>query len=82
MSEIKVFTATGCATCMKVKDYLTKAGIEFTECNVIESRESAEELKRLGYSTVPVTICGDTCILGFDCKRLNELIASCELAAV
>lgn len=81
MAEIKVFTATGCANCMQVKDYLRKAGLEFTECNVVESREAAEELKKLGYISVPVTICGDMTILGFDCARLDKLIASCLQAA-
>lgn len=81
MIELKVFTATGCANCMQVKDYLKKAGLEFIECNVVESREAAEELKKLGYTSVPVVICGERTILGFDRAKLDELIASCLQAA-
>ncbi|HHT9120778.1 MAG TPA: glutaredoxin family protein [Candidatus Hypogeohydataceae bacterium YC41] len=81
MEEIKVFTATGCSNCMAVKDYLRKAGIEFCECNVVESREAAEELKRLGYFSVPVVICGDKIIVGFNKAKLDELIAYCTQMA-
>lgn len=75
MTEIKVFTATGCGNCMQVKNYLKKAGIEFIECNVVESKEAVEELKKLGYTSVPVTVCGDKTILGFDRAKLDKLIA-------
>ncbi|MDO8137591.1 MAG: glutaredoxin family protein [Candidatus Brocadiales bacterium] len=82
MTELKVFTTTGCANCMQVKDYLKKAGIEFTECNIAESPEAAEELKRLGALSVPLIVCGDTIIHGFDRARLDELIACLTAAAV
>lgn len=76
MTEIKVFTSTGCANCMQVKDYLKKTGIKFTECNIVEKREAMEELKKLGAMSVPVIVCGDKVIYGFDRAKLDELIAS------
>lgn len=82
MTEIKVYTTTGCGNCMQVKDYLKKAGLEFEELNILENKEAAEELKRLGYTSVPVTICGDICILGFNRAELDKLIESCKMAAV
>jgi glutaredoxin-like protein NrdH len=82
MAEIKVFTATGCGNCMQVKDYLKKAGLEFTELNIVESKEAAEELKKLGFMSVPVVICGDKTILGFNKAKLDELITAClQMAA-
>lgn len=45
------------------------------ECNVVESKEAAEELRKLGYTSVPVTVCGDKTILGFDRAKLDKLIA-------
>lgn len=75
MTEVKVFTTTGCGSCAQVKEYLKKANIEFTECNIMESREAAEELKKLGALSVPCVVAGDMIIHGFDRAKLDELIA-------
>lgn len=77
MNEIKVFTATDCTNCLRVKDYLKKAGIEFTEHNVTESREAAEELNGMGYISVPVVTCGGKAVSGFYPPKLDELLTFC-----
>ncbi|MFQ5862851.1 MAG: glutaredoxin family protein [Candidatus Brocadiales bacterium] len=74
MTEVKVFTSPGCATCQQVKEYLKKADIEFIECNILEE-EAAEELKKLGALSVPCVVAGDMIIRGFDRPKLDELIA-------
>lgn len=74
MTEIKVFTSPGCSACAQVKEYLRKADIEYTECNILE-QEAAEELKELGAISVPCVVAGDMIIRGFDKPKLDELIA-------
>ncbi len=75
MTEVKVYTISGCENCEKVKEYLKAAGLEFTECNIWESETAAEELRRLGPMNVPCVVAGSMVIRGFDKARLDQLIA-------
>lgn len=76
MTEIKVYTITGCNNCEKVKEYLKAADLEFTECNIWESEAAAEELRKLsGTLNVPCVVAGNMIIRGFDKAELDSLIA-------
>ncbi len=75
MTEVKLYTITGCETCEKVKSYLKEAGLEFTECDIWKSECAAEELRALGILNVPCVVAGGMIIKGFDKAKLDELIA-------
>ena len=82
MTEIKVYTITGCDNCEKVKEHLKAAGLEFTECNIWESEKAAEELRQLGPLNVPCVVAGDMIVRGFDKAELDKLIACLTAGAV
>ncbi len=59
-----------------MKAWLSQRQIPFTDKNVREDAVALDELKRMGYNSVPVTLIGDERILGFDQERLAKALAS------
>jgi glutaredoxin len=53
-SDLKVYWRPGCSSCVKVKEFLSKLGVEFESVNVSARPEAMEELRALGVRTVPV----------------------------
>ncbi len=47
-------------------EFLSHKGIPYTEKNVREDPKAMDELRAMGYSSVPVTIIDGTRIVGFD----------------
>ena len=56
--QLKVYWRPGCSSCVKVKEFLTKIGVEFESVNVSSRPEAMEELSALGVRTVPVVARG------------------------
>lgn len=75
---VKVFSFEGCPWCDKVKKYLDARGVEYEVRDIELSEEAAAECQRIsGDLTVPVTtIDGKNFVLGFDKKKIDELLAS------
>ncbi|MFL5414753.1 MAG: glutaredoxin domain-containing protein [Myxococcales bacterium] len=67
---LKVYWRPGCSSCVKVKEFLTKLGVEFESVNVSARPEAMEELRALGVRTVPVV------------SRGREFVFAQELADV
>jgi glutaredoxin len=59
-----------------VKEFLSHAGVTFTEKNVDEDAAAYDELLARKFRTVPVTIVGGQAIKGFDPAALTSAIAS------
>jgi glutaredoxin-like protein NrdH len=59
-----------------VKAWLSQRQIPFTDKNVREDAAALDELKRMGYNSIPVTLVGEERILGFDQERLAKALAS------
>ena len=75
---VKVYSFETCPWCTKVKNYLKARGVEY-EVRDIELDETArEECERIsGDLAVPVTtIDGKNYVVGFDKKKIDELLAS------
>ena len=75
---LTVFGFEGCPWCVKVKNYLKARGVEYEYRDIELDEEAAKECQRIsGDLTVPVTtIDGVNFVLGFDKKKIDELIAS------
>jgi len=54
---------------------LRKGGYEFTEYNISENPEYAEDLLRMGFRVTPVTMVGSTPIVGFNPSKLEKALA-------
>jgi len=52
--RVKVYWRPGCSSCVKVKEFLARLGVEFDSVNVSSRPEAMEELLALGVRTVPV----------------------------
>lgn len=72
MNQIVIYGAQWCNPCKKVKAHLDKSGKEYTFKD-IDVEENANELRGLGFSSVPVIVCGDTIIQGFNPEALDKL---------
>lgn len=75
---VKVYSFETCPWCTKVKNYLTARGVEYETRDIELDDTAREECERIsGDLTVPVTtIDGKNYVVGFDKKKIDELLAS------
>ena len=66
--SVIVYTRAGCSACRAVKEFLSGKGVPFKEKDIAEDPIAADELATLtqGAATAPVTVIGETVVLGFD----------------
>ncbi len=75
MAKVKIYTTPACAYCHMAKDWLKENSIEYEEFNVATDEEKRKEMmEKTGHMAVPVIEIGDEIILGFDKKRISELL--------
>ncbi|MDO8690844.1 MAG: glutaredoxin family protein [Dehalococcoidia bacterium] len=60
--------------CHKVQEFLAGKGIAFESRDVSQDESAVNELIALGYQTTPVTVIGGEFVVGFDQKRIEELL--------
>jgi hypothetical protein len=56
---LKVYWQPGCTGCLRMKEFLTRHGVEYISINVLENDEGREELVRLAGRRVPIARRGD-----------------------
>ncbi|CAH1056413.1 MULTISPECIES: glutaredoxin family protein [Paenibacillus] len=79
MSEpVIVYSTAGCSDCNLVKNYLTEQGVPFEVRDVMTSTVYQEEVEKLGFMGVPVTVAGDQAIKGFNLPALQALIEAAQ----
>lgn len=81
MSHVVVFTQPGCPACMQVKSYLKGRRVEFAERDVRADEAAMRELHDRGYSATPLTIVGETEILGMNRMKLEAALGPRTAAA-
>jgi glutaredoxin len=57
-----------------VKEFLSRAGVEFTAMNVDEDDRAYDALVARGFRRVPVTVVGDTVVPGYDPDALQRAL--------
>jgi glutaredoxin 3 len=60
--------------CEKVKEFLSQKGVPFVERDVVKDPQAFEELAKLGYLTTPVIVVDGQVVVGFNRKRLEQLL--------
>ena len=60
--------------CDKTKEFLSRKNISYLERNVADDESALEELKQLGYMTMPVTVIDGTAIVGFSETELMKAL--------
>ena len=72
---IIVYSSDTCPYCKKAKDYLKSKGIKYEERNISQNSKWAEEVKKVsGQNGIPVIVYKDKVVVGFDQRKLDELI--------
>lgn len=77
--NISIYSTKTCPYCKREKEYLDGKGVKYTNIFVDEDDAKADEMiKKSGQYGVPVTVVEkdgkEEIVLGFDQKRLNEVI--------
>jgi glutaredoxin-like YruB-family protein len=75
VKRVTVYSTPSCPWCTTLKNYLRKNGIRFTDIDVSRDQRSAEEMMRKsGQQGVPQTDINGSMIIGFDQKKINQLL--------
>ena len=73
--RVVVYSTPSCPYCNKLKQYLTKHGIRFTDINVASNQQAAAEMvRKSGQRGVPQTDVNGQIIIGFDTAKLSKIL--------
>lgn len=73
--SVTVYTTPSCSWCTRLKSYLNKNGVYYSEVNVAANPNAADELiRQTGQQGVPQTNIGGEWIVGFNQQRINQLL--------
>ncbi|MCL4371300.1 MAG: glutaredoxin family protein [Chloroflexi bacterium] len=73
--QVVVYTQTfDCVFCDSVKEYLSRRGVPYIERDVNSDDRAMEELEQMGCLTTPVVLVDDEAVVGFDLRRLEQLL--------
>lgn len=60
--------------CQSVKEFLSQNGIAYEEKDISADEAALQELMQMGVFTTPATVIDGEVVVGFDRKRLAELL--------
>ena len=73
--KVRLYTSPSCSQCSTLKSFLEEHNIEFEEVDITFDKSAQEELiKKSGQLTIPVLEIDKEIIIGFDLKRISELL--------
>jgi glutaredoxin-like YruB-family protein len=73
--DVIIYSTPTCGYCKKAKAYFSENDIEYTEHDVSSDQDAAQEMvKKSGQKGVPVIVIDDEIVVGFDKKRLSDLL--------
>ena len=58
--------------CNKLKEFLRKHNVAFTDRDVTTDESALAELQKIGILTTPVTLIDGETVIGFDAAKLSE----------
>jgi len=57
--RVRVFWQPGCTSCLRTKEFLTRAGVDYESINVHGNEAAMSELAKLGARSVPIVARGE-----------------------
>ena len=73
--KVTVYSTPTCPYCVQVKDFLKENNVEFEDVDVAADRARAEEMvEKSGQMGVPVVLIDDEVLIGFDKKKLMDVL--------
>ncbi len=84
--KLRIYTKTACHPCRLTKKSFEKANVEYEERNIDINRSFVQEVKDLGFTSVPVVVFAETDdygmlqagivkFSGFDLDKIRQIIA-------
>jgi glutaredoxin-like YruB-family protein len=74
--NIVIYSTPNCPICKRAKTYLTKRGIVYKDIDVSVNEETAHEMiHRSGQMGTPVIFVGEQMMLGFNQKKMDDMLA-------
>jgi len=74
--KVVVYSTPTCPYCKRAKDYLSHKGITYTDINVAQDREKANEMiQKSGQMGVPVITVDNEVVVGFNQTLLDKLLS-------
>ncbi len=74
--QVTIYSTPTCHFCHAAKDYFAANGVPFTDINVATDLDRRKEMiEKSGQMGVPVIDVGGEIVVGFDQKKLAELLA-------
>lgn len=77
--NVTIYTTPTCHFCHMTKEFFQANGVNYTEFNVAaDSAKRQEMIEKSGQMGVPVIFVGEDMVIGFDKRRLSELLGISE----
>jgi len=75
MADVTIYTTPTCVYCKAVKEFFEEHNVEYEEKNVAEDEQAREAMiEKSGQLGVPVIDVKGSIVVGFDEKKLAELL--------
>jgi glutaredoxin/uncharacterized damage-inducible protein DinB len=71
---LKVYWRPGCSSCVRVKEFLTKLGVDYESVNVSATPDAMEDLRALGVRTVPVVSRGTEYVFAQELADVSKFL--------
>lgn len=72
---VTIYTTPSCHFCQMSKEFFKANGVAYTEIDVAaDAAKRAEMVDKSGQMGVPVIMIGEDMVIGFDKRRLSELL--------
>lgn len=79
MAKVIVYSLPTCPYCRKAKEFLDAYNIKYEDINVATDKEGMEEMvRKTGQMSVPVLTIDDQIVIGFDRRKISELLGLAE----
>lgn len=73
--QVTIYTTPTCHFCHMSKEFFTEHGVSYTEHDVANDPAQRQEMiDKSGQMGVPVIFVGEEMVIGFDKRRLSELL--------
>lgn len=72
---VTIYTTPSCHFCHMSKEFFQANGVQYTEVDVAaDANQRAQMVEKSGQMGVPVITIGEDMVIGFDKRRLSELL--------
>lgn len=81
-AKVIIYSTTWCAFCKTEEQYLDRLGVSYVKKDIEEDKEAYDELMQKNggeFQGVPVTDIAGSLVLGFDRRRIDEVLKEKQL---